>query len=103
MDIIEEVIKSTNLKPVIEFFTPEKSAEIIKSLLKIYEEIYGEEAIDSQFTMYAFERIVISHSGWKTYLEASQSDTEKIFHYHSISMMLYQAGRDHLIKTSEAE
>ncbi len=102
-DLIQEVIDSSNLQPIMDFFTPERSAEIIKSLLEIYEITYGTGSQNPTFVVTSFEKIVISHSGWLPFMDSNLDDVTKNLVYSAVSWQLYEAGRLHLITQSEAE
>ena len=103
MDIVDEIIKSTSLEPVISFFDPEKSAAIIKSLLKIYEEVFGIGSKNDTFLQMTFQQIVMNHSGWVKFIGTSMTEIEKNTFYVTISFRLYTAGAKYLLEHKEAE
>ena len=102
-DIFEEIIKSGTVKQVVDFFTPKISAGIIQALAKIYEETYDNDTNNQQFVIFSFEKIVLSHPGWLSYMQTPGDKIMKDMGYTGVSLRLYHAGLDYLREQNKAE
>lgn len=95
MAIVDEIIASGTVKQVVEFFTPERSAGIIKALLKIFEETYNSNS-NQDFVTFSFEKIVLSHSGWLSFMQAPGDEIMKNLGYQGVALKLLEDGKQYL-------
>lgn len=101
-DNINGILQTFNLNPVIDHFLP-KAEELVKTLLGIYKETYGENGCSYYFVIEALELLIKKHEECVVFLLNGGPSDNKDQIIHMMAQTIYDASKVGLKKQGIAE